>query len=78
MSTSTDSNAPDITPRYPSIKTYIDPRTSPIGILARVRVLLRKHGVSKMEVREFHTEAIASDGDKDHLLRTVKRWITVI
>ena len=78
MSTPTDNTTPDITPRYPSVQTYIDPRTSPIGIIVRVRVLLRKHGVSNAEVREFHREAIAYNGDKDHLLRTVKRWITVI
>ena len=44
------------------------------AILGRVDMALQRAGVDKDERREFYDEA--TEGDYDHLLSTVMRWIT--
>ena len=45
------------------------------AILGRVDKALRRAGADKAERREFYDEA--TQGDYDHLLSTVMRWVLV-
>lgn len=45
------------------------------AILGRVDKALQRAGVDKAERREFYDEA--TEGDYDHLLSTVMRWVLV-
>jgi len=42
-------------------------------IIGRVRVALRRAGVSAEEIEEYTNEA--TSGDYDHLLQTTMRWV---
>ena len=44
-------------------------------ILGRVQKAMRRAGVPKEEINEFMTEA--TEGNYDHLLGTVMRWVDV-
>lgn len=46
------------------------------AILGSVQSALRKAGVDKAEIAEFHAEA--TSGDYDNLLRTCMSWVEVM
>lgn len=59
---------------YPEVRVPLTGEDgNAFSILARVSRELKRAGVSREEVAEFHAEA--TSGDYDHLLRTVLRWV---
>ena len=64
-----------MTVKYPEIYVpLVGEDGNAYAILARVSKALKRAGVSKEEVAEFHAEA--TSGDYDHLLRTVISWVS--
>ena len=65
-----------VKPRYPNLCVELVGRDgNAFSILARVRRALREVGVSDEELRLFVAEA--TQGNYDHLLATVARWVEV-
>lgn len=59
---------------YPEVRVPLTGEDgNAFSILARVSRELKRAGVPREEVAEFHAEA--TSGDYDHLLRTVLRWV---
>jgi hypothetical protein len=64
-----------MTVKYPEIYVpLVGEDGNAYAILARVSKALKRAGVSKEEVAEFHAEA--TSGDYDNLLRTVISWVS--
>jgi hypothetical protein len=62
--------------RYPDvIVPLVGEDGNAFAILGRVDKALQRAGVDKAERREFYDEA--TEGDYDHLLSTVMRWVLV-
>lgn len=63
-------------PRYPHIiVTLTNNDGNAFGILGAVRRALRKGGVPETEVSAFYKEA--TEGDYDHLLVTVMKYVSI-
>lgn len=65
-------------PRYSQLHISVDlkgPTGNAFCILGQATRLLREAGASDDEVRAFLLDAM--DGDYDHLLEVVARWLTV-
>ena len=64
-----------MTVKYPEIYVpLVGEDGNAYAILGRVSKALKRAGVSKEEVAEFHAEA--TSGDYNHLLRTVISWVS--
>lgn len=62
--------------RYPKITARISGENgNAFNILAIMRSVMRKEGVSEEEIEEFTTEA--TSGDYYHLLATCAKWVRV-
>jgi len=62
--------------KYPEIEVQLTGQDgNAFMVLALVQKALRRAGVSKEEIAEFHAEA--TSGDYDHLLRTALSWVSV-
>jgi len=44
-------------------------------LASRARMALKRSGVSNEECDEFFSEALS--GDRDHVIETIKKWVTV-
>lgn len=63
-------------PKYPEIVVrLIGENGNAFAVLGKVTKALRRAGVSKDEIDAFTAEAI--NGNYDHLLQTVMKWVTV-
>ena len=64
-----------MTVKYPEIYVpLVGEDGNAYAILGRVARALKRAGVSKDEIAEFHSEA--TSGDYDNLLRTVLAWVS--
>jgi hypothetical protein len=64
-------------PRFPNIEVQLTGEDgNSFRILGAVQVALRAAGVPRETIAEF--EAEATSGDRDHLLITCMRWVTVL
>lgn len=64
-------------PRYPDITVeMVGQDGNAFSILARVRAAMKRAGVEPEEIEAFADEA--TDGDYDHLLGTVMKWVEVL
>ena len=64
-----------MTVKYPEVYVpLVGEDGNAYAILGRVSKALKRAGVSKEEVAEFHAEA--TSGDYDNLLRTVISWVS--
>lgn len=62
--------------KYPDIKVHmIGEDGNAFSILARVMKEMRRFGLSKEQIDEFHVTA--TSGDYDHLLQTVLSYVKV-
>lgn len=77
MSTTFDD--PDIDPErplYPDITVRLTGADgNAMSVISKVRVAMRRAGVSPIELDQFSAEALS--GDYDHVLRTAMRWVDV-
>lgn len=65
-----------MTVKYPEIEVQLVGQDgNAFMILALVQKALRRAGVSKEEIAEFHAEA--TSGDYTHLLATAMKWVDV-
>jgi hypothetical protein len=63
-------------PKYPNIEVQLSGEDgNAFAIMGRVSQALRRNGVSKEEIDQYHTESTA--GDYDELLRTAGNWVAV-
>jgi hypothetical protein len=62
------------TPRYPEVWVELGDGNA-FAVLGTVERALRRAGVSTGDVSRFHAEA--TEGNYDHLLTTVMRWVNV-
>jgi hypothetical protein len=63
-------------PKYPNAKAKLTGEDgNSYAILGAVRRAMKKAGVSVEEIEEFTEEA--TSGDRDHLLQTCIKWVTV-
>ena len=62
-------------PRYPEVEVQlVGEDGNAFSILGRVRMAMKKHGISEDVRDEFMREATSDD--YDHLLRTCMAWVT--
>ena len=62
--------------RYPNVTVALTGQDgNAFSILGRVTQALRRAGVPKSEIEEYHADAMS--GDYNHLLATTWSWVTV-
>lgn len=63
-------------PRHPEVVVeLVGQDGNAFGIASRTRMALKRAGVSNEECASFFDEAMS--GDFDHVLETVRAWVTV-
>lgn len=63
-------------PKFPSVSVkLVGKNNNAFSVMGRCRKALRKGGASEEDFKKFFGEA--TEGDCDHLLRTVMKWVNV-